>query len=400
MIVIINSFSFLEMGLSEELIKKNKIKIVSPERVKLTFPLIQDKNLFLEDFTHDNIMTICQSLERNLDIDLFVANGEENIPIAGLLNEKLGLSSSFMQSIAFTDKYIMRTLVGNKVKQPNFIAVDNIDNIIDYFQSKEPHTYILKPRSQSSAIGIHVVSTLEEIRELPETLNNYIMEDFVNYNTMLTSDGIASRGKPIIFSVHEYGEKITESMMHSRYATVSTSHLYATSHSVIDDLLAQTSLVLEVLSTSEYPVPYHFEWFYNSTSHDLFFCEGATRFGGAEIPKLIDCAFDIDIKQCYWDMLLNESNLSTKVVVEPNYYATAFLSYRRRGIVKKLPTRKSTEWLEKYTCYVKQGDRLKEPKNAVENIFNAVFKVKNHEDTGEKIKKCVDMLETEVSIVE
>ncbi len=401
MIVVINSFSFLESGLSEEVISKNDITILSPSKVKSTFPFLTEKTIFLDHFTHEKILEACQKFKKTSLGTQFVANGEENIPLVGLLNEKKGVSSDFLQSICFTDKYYMRTALVGKVSQPKFYLVNSSREASAVFQS-QPTSYILKPRSQSSAIGIHIVSTLEEINCLSNNLNNYIMEEFVDYDIMLTSDGIAAGGKPLAFFVHEYGEKITESIKNSKYATVSTSHLYVKNLEIIDELLSLTAEVLDNLDTSPYPIPYHFEWFYNSITQELVFCEGASRFGGAEIPKLIQSAFEIDIKSLYWDLLFDSNALSSRQNIYeatyPSYYATAFLSYRYPGSVKKLPEFHSTEWFEKYTCYVKLGDTIKQAENAVENIFNAVFKVEDYDETPKKIQQCLDLLENEVII--
>ncbi|RDX01322.1 ATP-grasp domain-containing protein [Listeria kieliensis] len=401
MFILINSFSFKELGLSEHLIETSNILIISPSRVKISFPMISDKVIFMEEWSDDYLQQQCLKLNLVEKSSLFIANGEEKIVLAGLLNAQSGISESYFQAMSFIDKYLMRTLLTGVVQQPKFIKINTKKEVKNYFTENTAQQYILKPRAQSSANGLYIVSSSQEIDMLPENLNGYILEKFVDYDIMLTSDGIAQDGKIHTFAVHEYGEKLTESIVKCHYATVSTSHFYTTNPEVIEKVFKNTEKVLDKLMVYGHPIPFHMEWFYNNETGELTFCEGASRFGGAEIPKLIECAFDLNIKNLYWSMLLNKNINETEragIIRIPRSYGATFLSYRREGVIEKLPKQQSTEWFDKYSCYVKVGDKVKTSSTATENIFIAVFKCKKSENISKGIEKCVRLLKDEVGI--
>lgn len=401
MIIVINSFSFKELGMPDNLIKNSDVLIISPYRVKASFPDIAGKVIFLREWSDSYILDYF--LETNLIKEnlLFIANGEEKIALAGLLNEQYSENRGYFQAMSFIDKYLMRVMLRSVIQQPEFVSINSKQEMITYLMKSTKNEYILKPRAQSSANGLYIVQSKKEIDVLPDNLNGYILEEFVEYDIMLTSDGIAQSDKIHTFVVHEYGDKLTESITKGSFATVSTCHFYATNPEIIEKVYDNTKRVLNKLKICDYPIPFHFEWFYNVKTRELTFCEGAARFGGAEIPKLIECAFDVNVKELYWNELLG-GNLNDikekKTISKPKCYGTTFLSYRVEGIVKKLPDEQSVEWLDKYSCYVKKGDQIKKSTTAVENIFNAVFTCENYKDISKGIDKCVRLLTDEVDI--
>ncbi|MBC1925131.1 hypothetical protein [Listeria innocua] len=403
MIILINSFSFKELGLSEKLIHDNDILIISHSRQEPSFPFLSSKTVFLKEMSENTIQEYFVGLNLTGKDVLFIANAEEKIILAGLLNEQYSACKSYFQAMSFIDKYLMRILLNSVIPQPKFKAINSKADVMIYLKEDVGKTHILKPRAQSSANGLYILSSKKNINDLPENLNGYILEEFVDYDIMLTSDGIAYDGQIHTFSVHEYGEKLTESLRKKNYATVSTSRFYNTDKKVIELIYDCTQKVLNKLMVCNYPIPFHLEWFYNITTGELTFCEGAARFGGAEIPKLIECTFDINVKELYWKLLLDNNPTGTrenKRIYEPKYYATTFLSYRVDGVVKRLPEEHSIEWLEKYTCYVKIGEQLKKSNTAVENIFNAVFKYLDYRDIAKGIEKCMHLLKEDVVINE
>src|SRR5438132_3105677 len=106
--------------------------------------------------------------------DRIVALEEFDVVIAALAREHLcmpGMSSS--RAKTFRDKLAMSVKAREAgIMVPDFIAAINTDDISEYLDRVSP-PWVMKPRSDVSAIGIKKLETAEEVWRVSEEMNQH-----------------------------------------------------------------------------------------------------------------------------------------------------------------------------------------------------------------------------------
>src|SRR5689334_12047900 len=114
-------------------------------------------------------------LARNRKIDRVVALEEFDVVTAALMREHLclpGLSSSGAK--VFRDKLSMAVHAQRAgIDVPDFVPLVNVEEV-DEFMRRVPGTWVIKPRSDVSAIGIRKVSEAEEVRRAMLEMNERV----------------------------------------------------------------------------------------------------------------------------------------------------------------------------------------------------------------------------------
>src|SRR5678815_4217831 len=111
-------------------------------------------------------------LARKMKIDRVIALEEFDVVTAALMREHLclpGLSSSGAK--AFRDKLSMAVHSQRAgIDVPDFVPLVNAEEIEEFMQ-RVPGPWVIKPRSDVSAIGIRKVSEPEEVRRAMQEMN-------------------------------------------------------------------------------------------------------------------------------------------------------------------------------------------------------------------------------------
>src|SRR5438128_9264408 len=147
--------------------------------------------------------------------DRIVALEEFDVVVAALAREHLclhGMSSS--NAKAFRDKYAMAVRARDAgLTVPEFVPAINNDQIRDYL-NRVPAPWVLKPRSDVSAIGIRKLEDAEEVWAAIDELNHReILRERASYQVLAKFiagevfhvDSLVSDGRVAFAGVNKYG---------------------------------------------------------------------------------------------------------------------------------------------------------------------------------------------------
>src|SRR5215203_278882 len=154
-------------------------------------------------------------LARKMKIDRVVALEEFDVVTAALMREHLclpGLSSSGAK--VFRDKLSMAVYSRRAgIDVPDFVSLVNLEEV-DEFMQRVPAPWVIKPRSDVSAIGIRKVSEPEEVRRamyemnerenLRERASYYVLARFVA-GEVFHVDSVVNDGRVMFAGTNQYG---------------------------------------------------------------------------------------------------------------------------------------------------------------------------------------------------
>ncbi|HEX5601157.1 MAG TPA: hypothetical protein VFX63_01360, partial [Pyrinomonadaceae bacterium] len=154
-------------------------------------------------------------LGRKMKIDRVVALEEFDVVTAALMREHLclpGLSSSGAK--VFRDKLSMAVYSRRAgIDVPEFVPLVNVEDV-DEFMQRVPGPWVIKPRSDVSAIGIRKVSEPEEVRSAMHEMNErpnlrerasyYVLARFVA-GEVFHVDSVVNDGKVVFAGTNQYG---------------------------------------------------------------------------------------------------------------------------------------------------------------------------------------------------
>ncbi|MBP1703114.1 MAG: uncharacterized protein H6Q38_2221 [Chloroflexi bacterium] len=148
-------------------------------------------------------------IARSYPIDQIVALDDFDVDTAGALRDHLrlpGLSESHARH--FRDKLAMRTITqAAGIPVPEFTSVFNYDRLRE-FMGRVPPPWLLKPRSEASAMGIITINHADEIWPTLDRLGDmqsyHLLERFLP-GDVFHVDGLVQDGELIFAEAHRYG---------------------------------------------------------------------------------------------------------------------------------------------------------------------------------------------------
>jgi biotin carboxylase len=193
----------------------------------------------------------------------------------------------------FRDKLAMRVQARDcGIPVPDFIHVLNYDRLRE-FMKRVPPPWVLKPRSQASAIGIkkiidqnHLWKTLEELgdRQSFHLLEKYVSGDVYHV------DAIAAERKVVFAAVHKYGAPpmnvAHEGGIFTSFTMKRADPEIAKLRELNKKLIANFGLVRGVT---------HTEFIKSRDNGRFYFLETAARVGGAHIADLVQAATGVNL---------------------------------------------------------------------------------------------------------
>lgn len=228
--------------------------------------------------------------------------------------------------------------------------------------------------------------------------SRYIIEEFINFENMLSCDGY-SVGKDIVrFFSHDYGELLMESLQKTNDNIVRTNNIYYTDINFLWSVFKECSKILEVFSLEGELTPFHFEWFYDINTKQIYFCEVGKRFGGGSIPFLIKYSFDVDILQEYWlnltsDVIQKDCIKKKEGLPIPNVISATYSSYKRNGTIVEIPDLEKFNWTLNTWFFASEGEKTKQSASIVDCLFISEFISKTDEEYYENLKKIRSLAE-------
>jgi hypothetical protein len=274
-------------------------------------------------------------LGRNRRIDRVIALEEFDVVTAALMREHLclaGLSSS--RAKIFRDKLSMAVhSQGAGINVPEFVQLMNYGEVNDYMQ-RVPPPWIIKPRSDVSAIGIKKVEhpdevwrAIEEMNErenLRERASYYILARFIP-GEVFHVDSLVNDGKIVFSGANQYGRPPMQ-VAHQGGAYISRT---VARGSAAEKTLTQINKKLIKALGLERGAT-HAEFIKSDADGQFYFLEIAARVGGAYIAEVLEAASGVNLWREWARLEIADGKASSKVGPSRKEYAGIILSLAKQ----------------------------------------------------------------------
>lgn len=277
-------------------------------------------------------------IARKLQVHRVVALEEFDVMTAALIREHFclpGMSSSTAKT--FRDKFRMAEAaraVGILV--PDFVPLINADEIRDFMQ-RVPPPWIVKPRSDVSAIGIRKVNDDEEVWNLVREMNErenlrerasyYLLAQFVA-GEVFHVDSLVGDNRVVFAGANRYGRPPLE-VAHGggAYVSLTVAHRSADEQ----ELFKINRKLVRALQRERGAS--HAEFIKSDADGQFYFLEIAARVGGAYIADVLEAACGLNLWREWARMEVSEASDKTVGKTKPlrNEYAGIVLSLSKQG---------------------------------------------------------------------
>jgi len=274
-------------------------------------------------------------LARNRKIDRVVALEEFDVVTAALMREHLclpGLSSSGAK--VFRDKLSMAVHAQRAgIYVPDFVPLVNAEDV-DEFMQRVPGPWVIKPRSDVSAIGISKVSEPEEVRRaisemnerenLRERASYYVLARFVA-GEVFHVDSIVNDGKVLFAGTNQYGRPPMQ-VAHQGGAYISRTLERGSADE--KTLLSINKKLVRALGLERGAT--HAEFIKSDADGKFYFLEIAARVGGAYISDVLEAASGINLWREWARLEILDGKAPSKITPLRKEYAGIILSLAKQ----------------------------------------------------------------------
>lgn len=274
-------------------------------------------------------------LGRNRRIDRVIALEEFDVVTAALMREHLclpGLSSS--RAKIFRDKLSMAVHSQRAgINVPEFVQLMNHDEVNDYLQ-RVPPPWIIKPRSDVSAIGVkkvekpddvwHEVEEMNKRENLRERASYYVLARFIP-GEVFHVDSLVNDGKVVFSGVNQYGRPPMQ-VAHLGGAYISRT---CARGSADEKTLTQINKKLIKALGLERGAT-HAEFIKSDADGQFYFLEIAARVGGAYIAEVLEAASGVNLWREWARLEIANGKAAAKVAPSRKEYAGIILSLAKQ----------------------------------------------------------------------
>ncbi|MGZ5483101.1 MAG: ATP-grasp domain-containing protein [Pyrinomonadaceae bacterium] len=232
--------------------------------------------------------------------DRIVALEEFDVVVAALAREHLclpGMSSSTAKT--FRDKYSMAVKARDAgLTVPEFVPAINNDEIAAYL-NRVPPPWVLKPRSDVSAIGIRkldsaddawrAIDELNQREALRERASYHVLARFIR-GEVFHVDSLVSNGRVVFAGVNQYGRPPLQ-VAHGGGAYISQTIPHDSREK--KKLLEINRRLIRAMRMETGAT--HAEFIKSEADGDFCFLEIASRVGGAYIADVLEAASGINL---------------------------------------------------------------------------------------------------------
>lgn len=282
-------------GASVILITRDKMLCEEWARECLDGIITVSDNAEIEEYVH-----AASDVARQRKPDLIVALEEADVITAARIREYLCVRG--MTSITaryFRDKFAMRVKAAEAgIPQPESVHLVNYQEIGE-FMDRVPPPWIIKPRADSSAIGIHKLSKPEQVwraiglldaHESPrERAPAFMLERFIP-GEVYHVNSLVYQEKVVFADASQYAKP---PLQVTQQGGVSVSH--SVPHESADEraLLAANERLIMGLGLSHGTT--HAEFIKSDIDGSLYFLEVGARVGGAHTSEALEAARGINL---------------------------------------------------------------------------------------------------------
>ena len=250
--------------------------------------------------------------------DRIVALEEFDVVVAALAREHLclpGMSSSTAKT--FRDKYAMAMRARSAgLTVPQFVPAINHDEVREYLE-RVPPPWVMKPRSDVSAIGIRKLETADEVWATIDELNNReALRERASYHVLARFipgevfhvDSLVSEGRVVFAGVNKYGRPPLQ-VAHGGGAYISQTVLYdAADRKRLTEINRRLIKAMGMQTGAT-----HAEFIKSDADGDFYFLEIAARVGGAYIADVLEAASGVNLWREWARMEASDSSSKPKL---------------------------------------------------------------------------------------
>lgn len=274
-------------------------------------------------------------LARKAKVDRIIALEEFDVVTAALMREHLclpGLSSSGAR--VFRDKLSMAVHAQRAgINVPEFVPLVNSEEV-DQYMKTVPGPWVIKPRSDVSAIGIRKVSEPEEVWRAIEEMNRrenlrerasyYVLARFIP-GEVFHVDSLVNDGKVVFAGTNQYGRPPMQ-VAHQGGAYVSRT--LARGSADEKELLATNKKLIKALGLERGAT--HAEFIKSDADGKFYFLEIAARVGGAYIADVLEAASGVNLWREWARLEIADGKPTSKVTPLRKEYAGIILSLAKQ----------------------------------------------------------------------
>jgi len=293
-------------------------------------------------------------MARGRRFDRVVALDEFDMEVVAQIREHMRIPGMGTSATAFyRDKLAMRVAARDAgFLVPDFVRVLNYDELRAYMDSV-PAPWLLKPRSEASALGIKKIIGPEDLwpvlDQLGDSQSYFLMERFVP-GDIFHVDSIVSEGKVIFSSVHQYGRPPMQVMHEGGVFTTRTVDRSSPEFAALTELNSRLAPALGMQRGVT-----HGEYIRAHADGRFYFLEIAARVGGAFIADLVEHSTGINL----W-----------------REWAKIEVAHLRNEEYKLPPTRE--DYAGSVLCLAKE----EEPDTSAFNAPEIVYRIRKHHHAG------------------
>ena len=274
-------------------------------------------------------------LARKTKIDRIVALEEFDVVTAALMREHLclpGLSSSGAK--VFRDKLSMAVHSQRAgINVPEFVPLVNADEVDDYMK-RVPGPWVIKPRSDVSAIGIRKLSEPQEVwraidemnerENLRERASYYVLARFIP-GEVFHVDSVVNEGKVVFAGTNQYGRPPMQ-VAHHGGAYVSRTLMRGSADE--KELLTINKKLVRALGLERGAT--HAEFIKSDADGKFYFLEIAARVGGAYIAEVLEAASGINLWREWARLEIVDGKAPARITPAHKEYAGIILSLAKQ----------------------------------------------------------------------
>lgn len=222
-----------------------------------------------------------------------IALDEFDMEIAASLREHLRIPGMGLTTTRnFRDKLAMRTKAAHlHVRVPEFCAVLNYDDLTAYMRDV-PAPWLLKPRSEASAVGIRKLDSPDQLwhalEELGDRQSWFLLERFIA-GDIFHADSIVNDSKVVFTAVHQYGKPPMEVMHQGGVFTTRAIPRGSNEDQAIKEINAPLIPALGLVRGVT-----HTEFIRSRENGEFYFLETAARVGGAFVADVVEYTYSIN----------------------------------------------------------------------------------------------------------
>jgi hypothetical protein len=277
------------------------------------------------------VLNVVTYLARSRDFSRIAPLDDYDVELVAFLREHMRIPGMGETTARyFRDKLAMRARASDRaIDVPEFVHVLNRDKI-HRFCSSVPAPWLLKPRSEASAVGIRKLVHEEDVwpivEELGDAQSNYLIERMVP-GDVFHVDSIVSEKEVLLAEVHRYRKPLFD-VMHS--GGIFATRTVPRGSEIEQRMLATNRRVVEHLGLVRGAM--HTEFILGSDDGKVYFLETAARVGGVHISDLVEASTGVNLWREWANIELRQGEAPYRLPKRRHDYSGLIVSLARQEV--------------------------------------------------------------------